>query len=109
MDDDRLIARALRAYQRRPLLRVKLDGVGADSDKLSLAGPVGVPRSGAVFHHNGRSFVIVENRLEVLAVFAFRSGRLRRLSMWPCVEAKSPRPIALGDQPRVWYRHHVTA
>ena len=47
MDDDRLIARALRAYRRRPLLRVKLDGVGADSDKLSLAGPVGVPRGGA--------------------------------------------------------------
>jgi len=89
-----MIARALRAYRRRPLLRVKLDGVGADSDKLSLAGPVGVPRGGAVFHHNGRLFVIVENRFEVLAVYAVRSGRLRRLSRWPCGKTKDPRSRA---------------
>jgi hypothetical protein len=83
VDDEEIIARALRAYRRRPLLRSSHDGVGGDSDRLSLAGPVGVPWGGAVVHHNGRPYVIVENRLEVLAVYAVRSGRLRRLARWP--------------------------
>ena len=87
MDDEELIARAMREYQRRPLLRSKEDGVGVHWDLLTLTVPVGDPDHGKVVEAKGRKFVIVEDEDGVpLAMYLVRSGRLRRLSRWPSVK-----------------------
>lgn len=84
MDDDQLIARALRAYRQRPFLRMKEDGVGGHWDSLTLIVPVGDPDHGKLVEHKGRRFVIVADEDGgVLALYLVRSGRLRRLSRWP--------------------------
>ena len=91
MDDDLLIASAMREYQRRPLLRSREDGVGVHSfhwEVLTLTVPVGDPDHGKVVKgKGGRKFVIVEDEDgSPLAMYLVRSGRLRRLSRWPSVK-----------------------